>query len=76
MYVFRVSSLQIRPVSYIRVVAIAHAQAPLWFRAEKDGKSRIILNRNNFPVITWDSYVDIREETRVFIKEKAQFFFF
>ena len=55
------------------MVAIAHAQAPKWFRAKDDGKSKTFFNRNNFPVITWDSYVDIREETRILIKEETQY---
>ena len=36
-------------------------------------KSKKKLNRNNFPVITWDSCVDIREEARIFIKKRTQY---
>ena len=60
-------------VSYFRVVAIAHAQAPKWFRAQNDGKSQDFFLRNNFPVVSWGFYVHFREETRIFIKEKAQY---
>ena len=55
-------------VSYIRVVAIAHAQAPKWFRAQNDGKSQDFFLRNNFPVVSWGFYVHFRKETRIFIK--------
>ena len=55
-------------VSYIRVVAIAHAQAPKWFRAQNDGKSQEFFLRNNFPVVSWGFYVHFRKETRIFIK--------
>ena len=44
-------------VSYFRVVAIAHAQAPKWFRAQNDGKSQDFFLRNNFPVVSWGFHV-------------------
>ena len=65
--------LQVTTVSYFRVVAIAHAQAPKWFRAQNYGKSQEFFLRNKFPVVSWGFYVHFREETRIFIKEMAQY---
>ena len=62
--------LQVQLFLNIRMVAIAHAQAPKWFRAQNDGKSQDFFLRNNFPVVSWGFYVHFREETRIFIKEK------
>ena len=52
------------------MAAIAHAQAPKWFRAQNDGKSQEFFPRDNFPVVSWGFYVHFREETRIFIKGK------
>jgi len=71
--IFTSNSTSSSTVSYFRVVAIAHAQAPKWFRAQNDGKSQDFFLRNNFPVVSWGFYVHFREETRIFIKEKAQY---
>ena len=65
--------LQVQLFLNIRMVAIAHAQAPKWFRAQNDGKSQDFFLRNNFPVVSWGFYVHFRKETRIFIKEKAQY---